>query len=140
MLANPSLGCGICSANNPAHPLITENTMNSSSKATKDLARGFWLLLAAAAVGTAVAADPPAHIRGTIVSATPDTLTVKTSQGRVSVAMDASTRVSGIVPSSADQIKTGTFVGIANVPGTGAASALEVVVFPDAMKGAGLGD
>jgi len=114
--------------------------MNSSSKATKALARAFWLLLAASAVGTAVAADPPVHIRGTIVSATPDTLTVKTSQGSVSVAMDASTRIAGIVPSSVEQIKAGTFVGIANVPGTGAASALEVVVFPDAMKGAGLGD
>ncbi len=52
-----------------------------------------------------------------------------------------STRISGVVPSSFAQIKAGTFVGIANVPGTGgASSALEVVVFPDAMKGAGLGD
>ena len=58
----------------------------------------------------------------------------------MSVAIDASTRISGIVPSSVDQIKAGTFVGIANVPGASAASALEVVVFPDAMKGAGLGD
>jgi hypothetical protein len=114
--------------------------MNSSSNATKTLARAFWLVFAAMAVTTAIAADPPAHIRGTIVTATPETLTVKTSQGSVSVAMDASTRISGIVPSSVGQIKAGTFVGIANVPGTGASSALEVVVFPEAMKGTGLGD
>lgn len=115
--------------------------MNSSSNATKTLARAFWLVFAATAVATAMAADPPAHIRGTIVSATGDTLTVKTSKGSVSVAIDASTHISGIVPSSVDQIKAGTFVGIANVPGTGgASSALEVVVFPDAMKGTGLGD
>jgi hypothetical protein len=114
--------------------------MNSSSNLSKSLARGFCLVFAALALGSASAADPPAHIRGTIVSATADTLTVKTSEGNVSVAMDGSTRISGIVPSSLDQIKAGTFVGIANIPGTGAASALEVVVFPEAMRGAGLGD
>jgi hypothetical protein len=65
---------------------------------------------------------------------------VKTNEGSVSVAVDATTQISGIVPSSVDQIKAGTFVGIANVPGTSASSALEVVVFPDSMKGSGLGD
>lgn len=115
--------------------------MNAISKATKALARASWLVVAATAVSTAMAADPPAHIRGTVVSATPGTLMVKTAEGSVSVSMDASTRISGIVPSSVDQIKAGTFVGIANVPGTGgSSSALEVVVFPDAMKGTGLGD
>jgi len=115
--------------------------MNSSFPTAKAVARAFWLVFAAAAATTAIAADPPAHIRGTIVSTAPDTVTVKTSEGSVSVAMDASTRISGIVPSSVDQIKAGTFVGIANVPGNGgASSALEVVVFPDAMKGTGLGD
>jgi len=113
--------------------------MHSTARSTKTLARAFWFVVAATAVSTAIAADP-AHIRGTIVSATADTLTVNTSEGRVSVAVDATTRISGIVPSSADQIKAGTFVGIANVPGAGSSSALEVVVFPESMKGAGLGD
>ena len=126
------------SAKNPAP--FQEILMNPSSDQTRTLARAFWLVFAATAVTTAMAADPPAHIRGTIVSATPDTLTVRTSAGSVSVATDGSTRIAGMVPSSVDQIKAGTFVGIANVPGTDASSALEVVVFPDAMKGAGLGD
>jgi hypothetical protein len=105
------------------------------------LARAFGMIVATLATTSALAADPPAHIRGTIVSATADSLTVKTAQGNVKVATDSSTRISGIVPSSAAQIKPGTFVGIANVPApAGAASALEVVVFPEAMKGAGLGD
>jgi len=106
------------------------------------LAGAFCFVLAATAATSAIAADPPpAHVRGTIVAVTPDSVTVKTSQGSVKVATDASTRISGIVPSSAAQIKAGTFVGIANVPGgADAASALEVVVFPDSMKGAGLGD
>jgi hypothetical protein len=113
--------------------------MDSSARSTKTLARALCLLVAATAVTTAIAADP-GRIRGTIVSATADALTVNTSQGRVRVAVDASTKIAGIVPSSADRIKAGTFVGIANVPGTGSSTALEVVVFPDSMKGAGLGD
>jgi hypothetical protein len=80
------------------------------------------------------------HIRGTIVSATADKLTVRTAEGSMSVAIDATTRIAGIVPSSLDQIKAGTFVGIANVPGANTSRALEVVVFPDAMKGTGIGD
>jgi len=115
-------------------------TMKDTSSSPKTVARALWLVIAATAVTIATAADPPAHIRGTIVAATPDSLTVKTGDGSVSVAIDSGTRISGIVPSSADQIKAGTFVGIANVPGTAASSALEVVVFPDSMKGSGLGD
>lgn len=114
--------------------------MNHGSHPTKTLARALWLVFGATALTVAIAADPPAHIRGTIVSATPDSLTVQTSEGSMSVALDSATRIAGIVPSSLSQIKAGTFVGIANVPGAGTSSALEVVVFPDAMKGAGLGD
>src|SRR5262249_37446424 len=94
----------------------------------------------AVALVAALAANPMGHIRGTIVSATADKLTVRTTEGSVSVAIDATTRISGVVPSSLDQIKAGTFVGIANVPGGDASRALEVVVFPDSMKGTGLGD
>jgi hypothetical protein len=114
--------------------------MKCISSSVKRLAGSFWLVLAATAATSAIAAEPPAHLRGTIVSATPNSLTVKTSEGSVSVALDASTGISGIVPSSVDQIKAGTFVGIVNVPGAGASSALEVAVFPDSMKGSGLGD
>ena len=88
----------------------------------------------------AMAADPPAHVRGKIVSAAPDKLTVQTAAGNITLAIDATTKIAGIAPSNLDQIKSGTFVGIANVPGSDASSALEVVVFPDAMKGSGLGD
>jgi len=65
---------------------------------------------------------------------------VRTAEGSTTVALDASTRIAGIVPSSLDQIKAGTFVGIANIPGANTSKALEVVVFPDAMKGTGIGD
>jgi hypothetical protein len=107
---------------------------------TKTVARAVVLVGGAVAMLSALAADPMGHIRGTIVSATADKLTVHTAKGSVSVAIDATTRIAGIVPGSLDQIKDGTFVGIANVPGAKTSRALEVVVFPDAMKGTGLGD
>lgn len=94
----------------------------------------------AVAMGPAFAAGPMGHIRGTILAVTPDRLMMKTSEGNVSVAIDSTTRIAGVVGSSLDQIKSGTFVGIANVPGKASSRALEVVVFPDAMKGTGLGD
>jgi len=116
--------------------------MNYRSHSSKTSARVLWLVCGAAAISVAIAAEPPSNIRGTIVSATADSLVVKTAEGNRSLTMDPTTKIAGIVPSSVGQIKPGTFVGIANVPGTGtvASSALEVVVFPDAMKGAGLGD
>ena len=107
----------------------------------RSLSRALWLVVGATALAAASAAEPPpVHLRGTITAVTSDSVTVQTTTGSVSVSFDASTRIAGIVPSSADKIKAGTFVGIANVPGNGSASALEVVVFPEAMKGSGLGD
>lgn len=115
--------------------------MNRRSSYKNTLARGLSLAFGATALTVAIAAEPPpVHVRGAIVSTTADTLTVQTSQGKVSLALDSATRIAGVVPSSLGQIKEGTFVGIANVPGTGASSTLEVVVFPEAMKGSGLGD
>lgn len=106
----------------------------------RTVARTAVLVAGVVAIVSAFAANPMGHLRGTIVAATPTQLTVRTSEGNVEVAIDATTRIAGVVASSRDQIKAGTFVGIANIPGANAASALEVVVFPDAMKGTGLGD
>ena len=121
-------------------PHFPDIDMNRPTHSKKTLASAavFWLGLSIMSVS--MAAEPPAHVRGTIVSAAPDKLTVQTATGRMTLALDATTKIAGIVPSSLDQIKAGTFVGIANVPGKDASSALEVVVFPDAMKGSGLGD
>lgn len=106
----------------------------------KNMARALVLAGGALALVAALAASPMGHIRGTIVSVTADQLTVRTSEGTESVAIEPATRIAGIVPGSREQITAGTFVGIANVPGKASSRALEVVVFPDSMKGTGLGD
>ena len=97
----------------------------------------------ALAFTTAIAADQPAtpvHIRGTVLAVTDTGFTVQTLAGTQTIAVAPETKITGVVPSSLDAIKSGTFIGTANVPGASGARALEVVVFPDAMKGTGLGD
>jgi hypothetical protein len=99
--------------------------------------------LSVAAWMPAVAADQPAapvHIRGTVLDVTSTGFTVQTATGPQTIALAAETKITGVVPSSLDAIKSGTFIGTANVPGASGARALEVVVFPDSMKGTGLGD
>ena len=97
-------------------------------------------LAASAILPTAASAAPmPQHVRGTISAVTATSLTVATANGPVSLALAPDLKVAGVLPATADSIVPGTFVGTANVPGAGAARALEVVVFPDAMRGTGEG-
>ncbi|MDQ2736237.1 MAG: metal ABC transporter permease [Pseudomonadota bacterium] len=114
--------------------------MNRRSNLAHALARALLPVSAAVFLSAAFAADPQPHVRGTIVSFAADQLVVQTKEGNRTFSLQPATRIAGVVPSSLDQIKSGTYVGIANVPGADVSSALEVVVFPEAMKGAGLGD
>lgn len=94
----------------------------------------------AAGMSSAMAAEQPIHIRGTIGSVTAAGFTVQTDNGMKTIALNANTRITGVVPSSLDKIKPGTFIGTANVAQRGQNRALEVVVFPASMKGTGLGN
>jgi hypothetical protein len=99
--------------------------------------------LAITALAPAAAADQPGapvHIRGTVLAVTDTGFSVQTLAGIQNIAVADDTKITGVVPSSLDAIKSGTFIGTANVPGASGARALEVVVFPDSMKGTGLGD
>lgn len=100
-------------------------------------------LAGAAVAPPAASAAPPAaphNVRGTIASASATSLTVTTAGGSVKLALSAKTGVAGVVPATLADVKPGTFIGTANVPTLGSARALEVVVFPDAMRGTGEGD
>jgi hypothetical protein len=92
--------------------------------------------------GTAIAqAAPPHRTRGTIDSITATQLVVTSRSGaQVTYAISGDTKVAGekTVPISA--IQTGSYIGSAAVPaGDGKLRALEVTVFPPAMKGVGEG-
>jgi hypothetical protein len=97
-------------------------------------------VLIANAAAPVLAAAAPQHVRGTIASFKADTLVVDTTSGPVSVRVPEKARIAGILPGTAGDIKSGAFIGTANAPVDGTARALEVVVFPDSMRGTGEGD
>lgn len=98
------------------------------------------MAIAMLAAVPAIAADPAVHVRGTVTEVTATGFTVQTSTGTQNVVIAADTHIAGVVPSNLDAIQPGSYIGSANVPHGDAANALEVVVFPPAMKGTGLGD
>ncbi|KAB1083389.1 hypothetical protein F4V91_27920 [Neorhizobium galegae] len=81
------------------------------------------------------------RVRGTIVSLDGSVLNVKTREGTMAaVTLNSGLMVSTVVNASLDDIKPGDYVGIASVPkADGGDGALEVLVFPVAMKGTGEG-
>ena len=86
---------------------------------------------------------PPATARATIesVSADGETLSVRTRAGeQETVRLKPTTRVILVVPAALADIKPGSFVGVAALPGEGnELKAMEVHIFPEAMRGTGEG-
>ena len=86
----------------------------------------------------AQAAAPPERLRGTIEAVESGGFTLKTLDGkseRVTLAPDA--KVSWVVPAQLDHIKDGVFIGTATKGEPPVA--LEVVLFPESMRGTGEG-
>lgn len=112
---------------------------NRFTKGAFALATGAIMTLA---IGQGAHAAERVRVRGTVESIDGDTLKVKARDGKdVTVMLKAGWAVTGVVKASAADIKPGDFVGIASQPtDSGVNGALEVVVFPAAMKGTGEGD
>lgn len=81
------------------------------------------------------------HVRGSIVAVNGNKLKVKTREGKtVEVTLADGAHVAGVARADIADIKPGDFVGIASLPkADGADGALEVLIFPPAMKGLGEG-
>lgn len=81
-------------------------------------------------------------MRGVVESLSGDTLKVKSREGKdVMIMLKSGWAVNGIVKADVSDIKPGDFVGIASMPtDSGVNGALEVLIFPAAMKGTGEGD
>ncbi|KQS75228.1 hypothetical protein ASG25_20975 [Rhizobium sp. Leaf384] len=97
--------------------------------------------LMSAMIGTAVQAADAMRVRGTVESLEGNTLSVKTREGaEAKILLKDGWAVSSVAKASIDDIKTGDFVGIASLPtAEGGDGALEVLIFPAAMKGTGEG-
>ena len=83
----------------------------------------------------------PVNVRGAIVSSSDQTLKVKTREGEtVDIALAEGWMVSGVARADLADIKPGDYVGIASLPmNDGGSGALEVLIFPPALKGTGEG-
>jgi hypothetical protein len=83
-----------------------------------------------------------ANVRGTIVAFNGNTLKVKTREGKtVDVALAEDAKIAGVAKAAIADVKPGDYVGIASLPkADGGDGALEVLIFPPAMKGAGEGN
>jgi hypothetical protein len=83
----------------------------------------------------------PEHVRGTIESLDGQVLTVATSDGSVRVQLAPSTAIATVVQSNRSHLTDGSFLGITSVAGPdGSRRAVEVHVFPEAMRGTGEGN
>ena len=100
-------------------------------------------ILALALAPALARAAPPVTARATVetVSADGAALGVRTRAGEEqTVHLDSKTRFVLVVPASLADVKAGTFIGVAAVPGEGnELQAMEVHIFPESMRGAGEG-
>jgi hypothetical protein len=85
---------------------------------------------------------PPTRIRGTIAALEGQTLTIATREGpKVDVMLNDPLTVAAVKKVDLASIAPGTYVGIATRNGAnGEMQAIEVLVFPDSMRGVGEGN
>lgn len=84
----------------------------------------------------ALADAPLVHVRGTVAATSATGFDVTTATGLVHLTVAPKTGYISVLPSTRAAIKPNTFVGIASVGDAPGARAREVVVFPEAMRGA----
>ncbi len=92
------------------------------------------------AAGTAIASAAPTRIRGTIETMAPDHVVIASRDGGDVTLALAGTKFAQVVPSSLGSIAKGDFIGTATKGPPNAMVALEVVIFPESMRGTGEGN
>lgn len=99
------------------------------------------MVAATSAFALAQKAPVPTRVRGAIESVEGEMITVKSRSGEdYKLHMAADLRVVDIVKASLSDVKVGSFIGATTVPGPdGAPKAVEVHIFPEAMRGTGEG-
>jgi hypothetical protein len=106
------------------------------------LAGALIVLVALPAAAQNAPEGTPTRIRGTVEKLDGQTLKVKSREGQeLTIALAPNFTVSAVVKKSLGDIKAGDFVGAASTKGTdGKLHALEVLIFPEAMRGTGEGE
>lgn len=98
------------------------------------------VLVALLSAFAAMAQTTPTRLRGTITAVDGNSVTIETREGNsASVKLADNWVVALVAPLTMADIKAGSFVGIASLGTDADRSALEVLVFPEAMKGSNEG-
>jgi hypothetical protein len=111
------------------------------------MVQGFLRLLTASTLGLAMATsvawaqEAPVRIRGTIEKVEGDTYIIKARDGaELKLKLAPNATVVALVQATAADIKQGSYIGVAGMPQPdGSQKALEVHIFPEAMRGVGDG-
>jgi hypothetical protein len=95
------------------------------------------LALAVAIIAIASAQEPTVRVRGTIDGIDGQTMSVTARDGtKLTIKIADNAAVAGVVKASMSDIKPGSYVGVAGMPQEdGSQRALEVLIFPEAMRG-----
>ena len=105
--------------------------------------RIFGLAIAASTLASSAAlaaTGKPERVRGTITSATADSVTVDTNAHKpVTVALTGNTSYLKVEKTNLNKVEKGSYIGTATKDVGGTQVALEVVTFPPSMRGAGEG-
>jgi hypothetical protein len=123
---------------------MPKNLSKNLSKHRSTLIRPlFAVAMVAASTIYAIAQQPPtpSRVRGTIEAVEGDVLAVKSRSGEdVKLHMTGDVKVVGVTKIALSDVKVGSFIGTTTVPGPdGSQNAVEVHVFPEAMRGTGEG-
>jgi hypothetical protein len=102
---------------------------------------GMSALLIASVAPVAQAQDAPVRVRGTIDRMDGDLYVIKArGGGELKVKLPDNVMIVSLVKASLADIKQGSYVGVAGMPqADGSQKALEVHIFPEAMRGTGDG-
>jgi hypothetical protein len=93
-----------------------------------------------AAVGQAALADTSPRVRGTIVSATDASITVRTSTGAVeTVGLTPKTGYGTSTPGNLNNLTSGEFLGVTSKRVGNRNVALSITIFPESLRGIGEG-
>lgn len=104
------------------------------------LVGGLAAIATLAAAATASAQTTPTRLRGTITAIDGKTVSIATREGpTVEVKLNDNWVVALVAPLAMADIKEGAFVGIASLGTDADRTALEVLVFPEAMRGSNEG-
>jgi hypothetical protein len=87
----------------------------------------------------AVAAPKPDRLRGIVTAVTGDQVTVHTATGDVSMSVSGDTKYLTTAPADLKNITADSYIGVATKDVGGKHVALDIIIFPPAMKGAAEG-